>query len=141
MRKKKAKKSSGKRAKRRVTTSKKQVDPAKVREEIAGMVKSGAKGITKAVIGHAMQGELAPAKFLFEMAGVYPPSGDGSFSTAEEDCLAKTLLDRLNIPDNPVVADQIEGEEMVMKPVARVESQEEEKQDEEKAEEKELVEA
>ena len=109
MMKKKAKKSSGKKMARRRMTSKKNADPSKVREEIAGMVKSGAKGITKAVMGHAMQGELAPAKFLFEMAGVYPASTDGSFASAEEDCLAKTLLDRLNIPDDPVIADQVEG--------------------------------
>src|SRR5437879_2310651 len=31
-------------------TAKKQLDPAKVREEIAGIVKAGAKGITKAVV-------------------------------------------------------------------------------------------
>lgn len=139
--KRKRKKSSGKRTTRRKTTSKKPVDPAKVREEIAGMVKSGAKDIAEVVMDHAMAGELAPVKFLFEMAGVYPPSADGSFSSAEEDCLAKTLLDRLNIPDDPVIADQIEGEELVMKPATRVESQEEQGECEAKAEVKELVEA
>ena len=135
--KRKTKKAAGKRTTRRKTTSKKQVDPAKVREEIAGMVKSGAKDIAEVVMDHAMAGELAPVKFLFEMAGVYPASADASFSSAEEECLAKTLLDRLNIPDSPVVAGQIEGEEMVMKPTRQVENQGEQKD----SEVKELVEA
>lgn len=82
----------------RTTRSKKQADPAEVREELAGMVKSGARGIAKAVISHAMQGELAPAKYLLEMAGVFPATHDGEQATEEEDCLAKTLLDCLHIP-------------------------------------------
>jgi hypothetical protein len=45
------------------------------------------------------------------MAGVYPPSTDGNVSTTDEDCLAKTLLDRLNIPASPVVHDEREKEE------------------------------
>lgn len=134
--KKKAKRSSGKKATRR-TTGKKQEDAAKVRADIAGMVKSEARDIAGVVMDHALAGELAPVKFLFEMAGVYPASMDGSFSSAEEDCLAKTLLDRLNIPDHPVVADQIENEEIVMKPAKLVEDQERESV--EQAEEKELI--
>lgn len=125
MKMKKGKKSSGKKpAKRR--TSKKQMDATKVRQEIAGIVKSGAKGIAEAVMDQAMHGELAPAKYLFEMAGVYPPSTDGSLaSTREEESLAKTLLDRLNIPDHPVVADQEDEEFMVIaaKPVASEETE------------------
>jgi hypothetical protein len=140
MKKKKAKRSSGRGTTRR-TTSKKQENASKVREDIAGMVKSGALDIAEVVMDHAMAGELAPVKFLFEMAGVYPASTDGSTESAEEDCLAKTLLDRLNIPDSPVIADQIEGEEMVMKPTRRVENQDEHEESEEKTEEKELVEA
>lgn len=116
--KKKAKKSSKRRTTRRAT-GKKNLDAAKVREDIAGLVKNGAKGITKAVIDQAMHGELAPAKYLFEVAGVYPPSTDGSLSTSEEDSLAKTLLDRLNIPDKPVVADQEDDEEIVIAPAQR----------------------
>jgi hypothetical protein len=72
-------------------------DPAQVREEIAGLVKSDARDITQAVIGEAKRGELAPAKYLFEMAGVYPPVTDGSQATPEEDSLARTLLDRITL--------------------------------------------
>ena len=79
------------------------------------MVKSKAKKITQAVISHAYNGELAPAKYLLEMAGVYPASVEESTSSADEESLAKTLLDRLNIPDNPVVHDEYEkGDEIVV---------------------------
>jgi hypothetical protein len=93
---------------------KKNTDPAQVREQLAGIVKSGAKGITQAVMDHAMNGELAPAKYLLEMAGVYPPpKQDEELAAQEEDCLAKTLLDRLNIPqkaEEPVTDEPVEGD-------------------------------
>jgi hypothetical protein len=86
----------------RKRTPKKKIDPAKVREDLAGMVKSGARSIAEAVMVLAMQGELAPAKYLLELAGVFPMTNEGEHATEEEDCLAKTLLDRLNIPRKPV---------------------------------------
>jgi hypothetical protein len=104
-----AKKTGKKRAKR--NTAKKPLDPAKVREDIAGIVKAGAKGITKAVMLQATQGQLAPAKYLLEMAGVYPLSTDGNETSKDEDSLAETLLDRLNIPKTPVVHDELQKEE------------------------------
>jgi hypothetical protein len=104
IKKKKAKRTAAKKAEKKadqkVTRKKpgagKHADPARVLEDISGMVKSGARLITKAVMGHAMHGELAPAKYLLEMAGVYPKATDGSQTTSEEDSLAKTLMDRLN---------------------------------------------
>jgi hypothetical protein len=111
----KGKTTATKAAKKKSTTkrsrAKKQVNPAEVRNDIAKIVRSGAKKITKAVMDQAMTGQLAPAKYLFEVAAIYPPSTDGSDATADEDCLAKTLLDRLNIPDKPVGRD--EGHEPV----------------------------
>ena len=81
--------------------TKKQVDPVEVRKDIAKIVGSGAKKVAKAVMEEAMKGQLAPAKYMFEVAGVYPPVTDGEQATQEEDCLAKTLLERLNIPKKP----------------------------------------
>jgi len=89
----------------RAPRTKKQVNPAEVRNDIAKIVERGAKKIAKAVMSQAITGQLAPARYLFEVAGVYPPSTDGSHATADEDCLAKTLLHRLDIPDEPVVRD------------------------------------
>ena len=68
-----------------------------------------------AVADKAGLGELAPTKFLFEVAHIYPQPPEGSVSTTNEDSLAKTLLDRLNVPDHPVVHDLYEsGEEVVL---------------------------
>jgi len=92
--------------KTRTRKAKTPANPADVRKDIAKIVKSGAKKITKAVMEQAMTGQLAPAKFLFEVAAIYPTSTDGSEATTDEECLAKTLLDRLDIPDKPVGRDE-----------------------------------
>lgn len=113
-----SKKTAEKPAKRRRRNiSGKQLDPVKVREDIAGIVKSRARKIAIAVANKAGLGELAPTKFLFEVAHIYPQAPEGSVSTTDEDSLAKTLLDRLNVPDHPVVHDLYEsGEEVLVIP-------------------------
>ena len=84
-------------------------NPAGVRNDIAKIVESGAKKIAKAVMEQAMAGQLAPAKFLFEMAEIFPLSTDGSHATENEDSLARTLLNRLDIPDEPIARDEEEA--------------------------------
>ncbi len=113
-----SKKTAKKAAKRRTSSkSGKQLDPVKVREDIAGIIKSRARKIAIAVAGKAGLGELAPTKFLFEVAHIYPQPPEGTMSTTDEESLAKTLLDRLNVPDHPVVHDLYEsGEEVVVIP-------------------------
>jgi hypothetical protein len=86
--------------------SRKERNPAAVHDDIARIVESGAKRITKAVLEQAMAGQLAPAKYLFEMAEIYPEGKDGNHATAEEESLAATLLRRLELPDEPVVRDE-----------------------------------
>jgi hypothetical protein len=78
-----------------------------------------------AVIGEGKKGQLATVKYLFEMAGVYPPLTDGSLATTDEDCLAKTLLNRLNIPDKPIGRD--EEDEPVASPTTGKEEKESDK--------------
>ena len=95
---------------RKTPRTKKQANPDEVRKDIAKIVKSGAKRITKAVMEQAMTGQLAPAKFLFEMAAIYPPSTDGSETTNDEECFAKSLMDRLGLPDTPIALDDEEDE-------------------------------
>jgi hypothetical protein len=56
---------------------------------------------------------------MLEVAHIFPTVNDGSEATREEDCLAKTLLDRLNIPDKPVGRD--EEEDFVTIPPRKVE--------------------
>ena len=70
------------------------------------MVESHAAKMAQAVIGEGEKGQLATVKYLFEMAEIYPASTDGSHATADEDCLARTLLDRLDIPTEPVGRDE-----------------------------------
>jgi len=88
--------------------TKKAVDPAEVRKDIAKIVGLEAMNMTEAVMEEAMKGLVAPTKFLFEVAGVFPPAMDGEQATQEEDCLAKTLLERLNIPKKPAQAEDDE---------------------------------
>ena len=105
------------------TRTKKQVDPSEVRKDIAQIVGSEAKNMTWAVVDEALKGQVAPTKFLFEVAGVYPPVTDGEQATHEEDCLAKTLLERLDIRKRPA---QEEDEE----PAATADVEEQEKSSE-----------
>jgi hypothetical protein len=81
-------------------------------------------------------GMVAPYKFLLEMAGVFPQVEDGSQTSKEEDCLAKTLLDRLGIPDSPVVADEYAKEDMIVIPATLGQDKEEEDEEPEISEEK-----
>jgi hypothetical protein len=105
--KKRAKKASANRAKKKETNS------ADVRKRVSKMVKSKAMAMTKSVIGQTQKGvtkdlQLATVKYLFEMAEIYPPQADQDAASADEDCLAKTLLNRLNIPDEPIRRDEEE---------------------------------
>lgn len=105
-----AAKKSAKRS--RARGKRKDKNPAEVRKDISKLVTSHTTKLAKAVINQGEQGQLATVKYLWELASIFPPSTDGSEATRDEDCLAKTLLDRLNVPDTPVVADQ--GDEDVM---------------------------
>ena len=62
--------------------------------------------MTQAVIDEGKKGQLATVKYLFEMAEIYPESTDGSQATVDEDCLARTLLHRLNLPEEPIARDE-----------------------------------
>ena len=107
------KKNTGKKAGKKKTGTKKPIDPGQVREQISGMVKSGAKAITAAVIGQAKLGQLAPARYLFEVAKIFPPVNDGEAAPAEEDCFAKTLLARIDAPKKPPATEAGEEDEVV----------------------------
>lgn len=87
---------------------KKERDAKEVRHECSKLVKEDAREVTVAVIGEAKKGQLGPMKYLFEMANIFPQADDGSQTSAEEESLAETLLNRLGIPSHPVVADEYE---------------------------------
>lgn len=102
------KKSKGKSVKpakkKRPGKSKKPVDLVEVRKDIANIVHHEAAELTHAVVEEGRKGQLAPVRYLFEMAGVYP-APEASRADPEEASLAKTLLHRLGVPDVPVVRD------------------------------------
>ena len=81
-----------------------------VRKELARMVGSEATTMTQAVIDEGKKGQLATVKYLFEMAEIYPESTDGSQATTNEDSLAKTLLRRMNLPEEPILRDDEEDD-------------------------------
>jgi hypothetical protein len=118
-------KTDSKKAKKTTTTkksvAKKEMNPTEVRRELSQIVMAGAVEMTTAVSVEAKKGQLAPTKYLLELAGVFPGNADGSVATDEEDCLAKTLLQRLNIPTEPVKLDEDEDDEPIV--IAAVKSE------------------
>ncbi|MGA7696494.1 MAG: hypothetical protein WCA76_15815 [Candidatus Sulfotelmatobacter sp.] len=99
----KAKKS----AKKRVRISKKPVDMARVRETINNMVGNSAEKIAAKVINVALTGQLAPAKYLFEAAGLYPATEETA-ARPQGDSLAHILLRRMGLPLESVIRDEEE---------------------------------
>ncbi|HTS37817.1 MAG TPA: hypothetical protein VMH04_19235 [Candidatus Solibacter sp.] len=98
------------------TAAKKEMNPAEVRRDISQIVMEGAVAMAQAVVDEAKKGQLVPTKYLLELAGVFPANTDGSVATDEEDCLAKTLLQRLNLPTEPVKLDEDDDEDEVVVP-------------------------
>jgi hypothetical protein len=98
--------------------AKKRLDPAEVRKDIAQMVDWEAAVMVQAVIDEGKKGQLATVKYLLEMAEIYPASTDGSQGTAEEDSLARTLLHRLNLPEEPIGRDEEDEPEGGERPTA-----------------------
>jgi hypothetical protein len=138
----KSKKAATKRTKRRTATrSKKELNSADVLKNISSMVKAEAEELAGAVIEEGKKGQLPTVKYLFEVAHIYPQPPEGTVSTADEESFAKTLLDRLNIPESPVIHDLYENGEdvMVIPPRADGEKGSEEPSGESK--DKEMVEA
>lgn len=86
--------------------NKKEINPAEVRKELVQMVGAEATLMTQAVIDEGKKGQLATVKYLLEMAAIYPASTDGSQASENEDCLARTLLNRLDLPDEPIARDE-----------------------------------
>jgi len=119
IKKKAEKKVAARKGAKRKSTPKNELNPAAVREDISKLVEEHAGKMAEAVIGEGEKGQLAPVKYLFEVAHIFPPMTDGSQATKDEECLAKTLLDRLDLPDKPVVRDD-EDEDVVVIPAKRV---------------------
>ena len=129
----KGKRTAKKATKKRTTPNKTQeLNPAEVRKNIAAMVEAEAETLAGAVIEEGKKGQLPTVKYLFEVAHIYPQPPEGEQSSTNEDSLAKTLLDRLNVPDSPVVHDLYErGEDVVIIPPNAIKRAEDSKAEEE----------
>jgi hypothetical protein len=105
-----SKRATKKTAKKKPRKGKAELNLKEVRKELAQMVGLEATTMTRAVIDEGKKGQLATVKYLFEMAEIYPASTDGSQATVDEDSLAKTLLRRMNLPEEPIARDEEDDE-------------------------------
>jgi hypothetical protein len=133
-------KAVAKKAARKKSSSrgKKEKETAEVRQDLTKLVKMSAEAMTAAVIDEGKKGQLPTLRYLLEMAGIFPvPEAEEKAPSKDEDSLAETLLDRLGIPKDPVVADRYEkdDEEIVMLPAKVGMEESSEKSDSEKHEE------
>src|SRR5215469_13772265 len=122
--------------KSRKKTVKKELNPGQVLEDISAVVEAQAQELLDAVIGEGMKGQVSPVKYLFEMAHIYPQAPEPVAPSKDEECLAETLLHRLNLPKTPVVHDELQKEEDEESAGGQLknEAQSEEKSDEEEQE-------
>jgi hypothetical protein len=103
-------------AKKKIGPKNQERNPAEVRKNIALMIEEQAATMAGKLIEVGNMGQLAQVKYLFEVAEIFPAPTDGSQGTQEEDSLARTLLNRLDLPDEPIVRDE-NGEVVKVKPV------------------------
>ena len=100
-----AKKSAKKPAKTTTSKAKKPVDMVRVRENINNLVGASAKDIANEVIKVAKTGQLASAKYLFEVVGLYPATEETAAKPLDHS-LAHTLLRRMGLPTEPVICEE-----------------------------------
>lgn len=79
-------------------------DFVEVRENIATLVRMSANQIAAAFVEAAKAGQVAPAKYLFEAVGLYPPTAETL--SKPENSLAYTLLKRMGLPTEPVICEE-----------------------------------
>jgi hypothetical protein len=75
----------------------KPVGAAEAREKVVNLVRSSAGEITAKLIAVAKEGQLGHVKYLFEMAGIHPPSPETATSKPEES-LVYRWLQELGVP-------------------------------------------
>jgi hypothetical protein len=100
MKKARAKAASARSTKKSDPRAKKIIGPAEMRQNITSMVGAEVNKITRAVVDEAKKGQLATVKYLFEVAGVFPPA-EGTEPMPERETLAKKLLVHLAFRWNP----------------------------------------
>ncbi len=109
--KKAAKASSAKPTKKNSTQAEKlrAIALPELREELKNQVGNDAPKIVTSLIDAAAKGSCGHAKYLFEMIGLYPAAALDQ-EDLEEDSLAKTLLPRLGLPEDPILETEVRSE-------------------------------
>jgi hypothetical protein len=83
------------------------VDFVEARKNIATLVRMSVNEIVVQFIELAKDGEVGPAKYLFELCGLYPATAETS--AKPESSLAYTLLKRLGLPTDPIVCEEADS--------------------------------
>jgi|SRR6476620_4164953 hypothetical protein len=93
----------GKKRASRVSGSKSRqgADLAAIRQQITDLVRNQAVPMVEITISEVDKGHYAAMKYLFEMIGLYPAAVQEE--TQGEDSLARTLLRRLGLPEEPML--------------------------------------
>lgn len=81
--------------------SRQATDLAAIRQQITDLVRNQAVPMVEITISEVDKGHYAAMKYLFEMIGLYPAAAEEE--TQEEDSLARTLLRRLGLPEEPML--------------------------------------
>lgn len=108
-------KSAVQRSRKKPPLARKPVDLNVVRQNIANLVGGRAVSMVETTIGEVDKGHYAAMKYLFEMVGLDPGSGEAA-ATGSDNVLAKTLLRRLELPEEAKLEETVtkgtEGEEV-----------------------------
>jgi hypothetical protein len=118
---KKTKSRGGRKRTKRLTTGKKSrqaTDLAAIRQQITDLVRNQAVPMVEITISEVDKGHYAAMKYLFEMIGLYPAAAPEE--TEGEDSLARTLLRRLGLPEEPMLEAET-TKDCQLEPVGNVE--------------------
>lgn len=99
-----------------VKGSRKPVNLADVREQIAARVGHDALDMVETTIEEAGKGHYLAMKYLFEMIGLYPATAPDE--ALPEDSMVRTLLRRLGLPEEPAPEDAVTKDSRAEVPAA-----------------------
>jgi len=85
--------------------ARKKMDLAAIRDGITSLVGNQAIGMVKTTIREVEKGHFPAMKYLFEMIGLYPAVGQEEAPV--DNSLARTLLRRLGLPEQPMLENPV----------------------------------
>jgi hypothetical protein len=95
-------------------------DMRDVRRKVKNVICEKASQIAKAVAEDvANKAQVQSMKMLFEVIGLFPESAEEKRAAGDDQALAKVLLERLGLPDDPVVNEEEAQEQRELEASAR----------------------